>query len=148
MPVWWRYNSIQITRITKLILLSQLNGRLSFTQLASFQRPELCLTHKRSHISIWWGNGWARSLPPGSMVNGHCWWLYSISTPFPLLLDRVGMARRENHSVLAAKMQKKQHGKPGVFLHGNSPSEPWCTFHCSPKGSIEVCNRFSLHPCE
>lgn len=90
----------------------------------------------------------SQKLAPGKhgwmVTGGHS---TDISTPFPLCLT--GWAWLVKKTIQSWQQRcRKHHGKLFFFLHGNCPSEPWHTFHYSPKGSIEVFNRFSLHPCE
>lgn len=69
--------------------------------------------------------GEPEACPREAWVNGHCWRLYRHFHTFFSLLDRVGMASKENHSVLAAKMHKSSMGNCFFFFYmGTVPVSP------------------------
>lgn len=145
-PVWWRYSSAQITRITRSILLSQLNGRMSFTQLASFQRLELCLTHKKSHISIWWRKCVSQELAPRK----HGWMVTFVdSTAFPhrCLCCLTGWAWLVKKTIQSWQQRCRKAAWEDVFSYkGTVPVSPVVLFTVLLMGQLRFSTYFLSIP--
>lgn len=90
--------------------------------------------------------GEPEACPQEAWVSGHFCRLYSISTPFPPLLNRVGVASKENHSVLAAKMQKSSVGRWFFFYKGTVPVSPDVLFTVLLMGQLRFSTDFLSIP--